>query len=107
MEGEKEDARCGGRPPSESVLIDIGGTIGALVVTTTEVLNGAEIEICPVGTTARAHTIVRPRELPGGGIVYAGVFPSLPAGDYVLLPWGDMPESVVHIDGGAISQFTW
>lgn len=93
--------------PSESVVIDVGGTIGALVVNTPEALDGAEIEICPVGTTARTHTIVRQRGLPGGGIVYAGVFPSLPAGDYVLLPWGPMPESVVHIDGGAISQFNW
>jgi len=106
MVGEKE-ARHRERPPSESVVIDIGGTIGALVVNTPEALDGAEIEICPVGTTTRSHTIVRPRELPGGGTVYAGVFPSLPAGDYVLLPYGSRPESPVHVDGGVISQIDW
>jgi hypothetical protein len=106
-EGKREDAVHGERPPSEGVLIDIGGAIGALVVHTPDELEGAEIEICPVGTTARTHTIVRARELPAGGIVYAGVFPSLPEGDYVVLPWGTMPETTVHIDGGAISQLNW
>lgn len=107
MEGEKEGAAHGGRRPSESVVIEVGGSIGALVVNTSDALDGAEIEICPVGATARTHTIVRPRELPGGAIVYAGVFPALPAGDYVLLPWGSQPEASVRIDGGAISQLNW
>jgi hypothetical protein len=106
-EGKGDPAGHGPRRPSESVLIDIGGTIGALVVNTPEALDGAEIEICPVGTTTRSHTIVRPRELPGGDIVYAGVFPSLPEGDYILLPYDSLPESSVHVDGGAISQINW
>ncbi len=106
-EGTTEGAGHGPRLPSESVVVDIGGTIGALVVKTPEALDGAEIEICPVGGLARTHTIVRPRELPGGGIVYAGVFPSLPEGDYVLLAYDLLPEYPVHVDGGAISQISW
>jgi hypothetical protein len=105
--GEKEEPLRSGRLPSESVVVDIGGTIGALVVHTTEALDGAEIEICPVGSAARSHTIVRPREVPGGPVVYAGVFPSLPAGDYTLLAWGPLPDAVVRIAGGGVTEFRW
>jgi hypothetical protein len=107
MAGEKEESVGGDRRPSESVAVDIGGVIGALVVNTPQALELAEIEICPVGTTSRTHTVVRAREVPGGGVVYAGVFPSLPAGDYTLLRWGSMPETVVPIVGGTVTQFTW
>jgi len=72
--GEKEGSGHDRRRPSESVVVDIGGTIGALVVNTAQALDGAEIEIRPAGSTTRAHTIVRAREIPGGGVVYAGVF---------------------------------
>jgi len=107
--GEKEGPGHGERLPSESVVIDIGGTIGALVVVSPPDLHGAEIEICPVGLgpAARTHTIVRAREAPGVGIVYAGVFPSLPEGDYTLLAQGAMPETVVRVVGGAVAQVAW
>jgi hypothetical protein len=105
--GEKEELAGGDRRPSESVVVDIGGVVGALVVTAPQALELAEIEIRPVGATSRTHTIVRPREVPGGRVVYAGVFPSLPAGDYTLLAWGTMREAVVHVDGGAVTQFCW
>ena len=102
-----EDLVHGGRPPSESVIVDIGGAIGALVVTTADDMNGAEIELCPVGAKARSHTIVRPREIPGGGVIYASVFPSLPQGDYTLLAFASRPETVVRIEGGSVTQFAW
>jgi hypothetical protein len=105
--GEKELSLHSGRRLSEGVVIEIGGVIGALVVNTTHALDGAEIEICPVGGTFRTHTIVRAREVPGGTVVYAGVFPSLPAGAYTLLPWGALPSAEVRIEGGAVTEFSW
>ncbi len=105
--GEKEESRHSGRLPSESVVVDIGGTIGALVVKTTLALDGVEIEICPLGSSSRSHTIVRPREVPGGTVVYAGVFPSLAAGDYTLLAWGSQPAAVVRVAGGRVTEFSW
>jgi hypothetical protein len=105
--GDKELPLHADRLPSESVVIDIGGTIGALVVNTTQDLDGAEIEICPVGTTSRTHTIVRAREVPGAAVVYAGVFPALPAGAYTLLPWGTLPGAVLRVEGGAVTEFRW
>ncbi len=104
---EKGDRLHSERRLSEGVVIEIGGSIGALVVNTTHALDGAEIEICPVGSTARTHTIVRAREIPGGAVVYAGVFPSLPAGAYTVLAWGALPAAEVRIEGGAVTEFSW
>jgi len=95
------------RGPSESVVIDIGGDIGALVVTTRAALEGAEIEICPVGSLTRAHTIVRARQVRGADVVYAGVFPSLPSGEYTLLAWGYLPETQFTVEGGAVTEISW
>jgi hypothetical protein len=107
MGWENEGEPHGPRRPSESVVVDIGGAIGALVVNAPPALDGAEIEICPAGATARTHTIVRAREVPGAGVVYAGVFPSLPEGDYRLFGQGLLPEATVRIDGGAVTHFSW
>lgn len=95
------------RGPSESVVVDIGGDIGALIVTTAAALEGAEIEICPVGSLTRTHTVVRARQLRGSDVIYAGVFPSLPSGQYTLLAWGYLPETEVQIEGGAVTQISW
>lgn len=105
--GKREEPRPGDGRPSESVVVDIGGDIGALVVMTSEALDGAEIEICPLVSRVRTHTVVRARQTPVGGVVYAGVFPSLPAGDYLLLAWGPMPELPVSVNGGAVTQISW
>jgi hypothetical protein len=89
------------------VVVDIGGDIGALVVTTPPVLEGVEIEICPVGSLTRTHTVVRARLVRGADVVYAGVFPSLPEGDYTLLAWAYLPETALRIAGGEITQISW
>lgn len=102
--GEKGEPSPGDSRPSEGVVVDIGGDIGALVVNTTADLDMVEIHICPVGTGARTHTVVRARHLPSGGVVFAGVFPSLPAGDYTLLA---PVEKVAHVDGGAVTEVSW
>jgi hypothetical protein len=67
-----------------SVVLDIGGTAGALVVSTPPTLAGEEIEIRLQGAPWRgAHTAVRERRLPDR-VRYAGVFPRLDAGGYEL-----------------------
>jgi hypothetical protein len=102
--GEKGEPSPGDSRPSEGVVVDIGGDTGALVVHTTPDFDEVEIHICPVGTGSRTHTVVRARHLPSGDVVYAGVFPSLPAGDYTLLA---PVETVVHVDGGAVTEASW
>jgi hypothetical protein len=96
-------------PPSRegSVIMDIGGDTGALVVYTPASLAGSEIEITRRGDHAPfVHTEVRERRLPEGAL-YAGVFPGVPAGEYTLLPAATLPQRDVAVLGGQVSEITW
>jgi len=65
-------------------MLDIGEDTGALVIYTSEILAGEEIEIRPHGGAwTGTHTAVRARHM-GDRVLYAGVFGSLPAGPYDL-----------------------
>lgn len=115
--------------PSErgSVVLDIGGDIGALVLMTTPEMLGAEIEISRadeivghthdhVGNTdhahghshsaARTHVAVRERRGPNGS-QYAAIYFGLREGEYTL--WGVTGESAgtVTIVGGYVAQVDW
>jgi hypothetical protein len=111
------------------VLLDIGGDVGALVVSMPESTDGLEVEIRPAGTTARGdvrhhdhddhddhdhrthvhhpHVAVvgRPN---GDGITYTLVYPAVPEGTHELVP---MPDGAVvltvSIVGGAVTRATW
>jgi hypothetical protein len=84
-----------------SVVVDIGGDVGALVIYTANALAGSEIEITPVGGGPHTHTAVRERQLKNG-ITHAAVFPRLPAGDYLLPGRGP-----VTVEGGSITEVHW
>lgn len=65
-----------------TVVLDIGGTVGAAVIYAPERLGGAEMEIRPRdGECKGQHTSVRERRLQAG-TWWAGVFGALPAGAY-------------------------
>jgi hypothetical protein len=67
-----------------SVVIDIGGDIGAVVLNTPDWLAGDEIEIRQKDKReASTHTAVRARCL-GHSVTFAAVFPAVGAGDYTL-----------------------
>jgi len=84
-------------------VLDIGDGVGALIVYTTGDLDGREIEVSQLGATARIHTVVHARDL-DGRTIYAGVFPSLPEGDYIL--WSDDPtrNRTVTIASGVVAE---
>jgi hypothetical protein len=84
-----------------SVVVDIGGDIGALVIYTSNGMAGSEIEITPVGGGTCTHTAVRERRL-NNGITHAAVFPRLPAGEYLLPGRGP-----VNVAGGSITEVHW
>jgi hypothetical protein len=100
-------------PPSRdgSVVMDIGGDIGALVLYTGAELDGTEIDLFALGADPFeldpaqpfVHSAVRPRHLTGGTL-YAAVYPDLPAGSYVLAPHGSVPAIRVLIEGGRITE---
>ena len=109
-----------------AVLLDIGGDVGALVVTMPAGLEGFEVEIQPAGTgdkpVAHAHghthdhthehahhphvaVVNRPA---GEGTVASLVFPDVVAGDYELVPKDGGPVQLrVHVDGGAVTTVDW
>lgn len=92
-----------------SVVLEVGGDIGALVVHVDAGLAGTEIHIRPAGRAQGSHhlhTDVRERHL-GPTIVHAAVFASLVAGDYELDRPGGGPTEAVTITGGAVAELDW
>jgi hypothetical protein len=88
-----------------TVVADIGGDVGALVLSTAPEMCGVEIEIEPLGRPdRRTHVAVRERQLVTGP-VYAAFYPALAAGEYaLLLPDGRRP---VTIEGGSVTEVAW
>ena len=99
-------------PPSQeaSVVLDIGGDIGAAVVYCPAELSGTEIEIRGIGLEwTGVHTAVRERRL-RRGVQYAAVFGALPAGSYELRLRGDpssVPVARFAVSGGEITMASW
>ncbi|MET7708173.1 phospholipase [Micromonospora sp. NPDC005413] len=93
--------------PSEtgSVVLDLGGDTGALIVYTGRDLHGREIEISR-GDDRRVHSAVRERRV-RDGVLHSAVYPDLPGGRYTV--WWDesTPAGTVSVHGGSIAEFTW
>jgi hypothetical protein len=90
-----------------SVVVDVGGNVGALVLYVPAEMAGQEIDISPRQATARRrHACVRAR--PGAtGIRYAAVYAGLPAGDYIIWRNQQDPAATVTITGGQITTSRW
>jgi hypothetical protein len=105
-----------------SVLLDIGGDVGALVIGTPAALAGQEIELRPVDHHehvmehghghghghALPHVGVVPRPAADGEIVHSAVFFEVPAGFYELYlrPAGPV-ELTVTVCGGKVTYAAW
>jgi hypothetical protein len=96
-------------PPSGpgTVVLDIGGSVGALVVHTPAALAGLEIELARRGETGQfVHTEVRERHLPDG-TVHAAVFAAVPEGEYTLLDAPPGTDADVVIAAGRVTEMHW
>jgi hypothetical protein len=81
---DHHDAAFWTRRHAESVVLDIGGDVGALVLYTPAALHRHEIEVNPLGAepgARRVHSAVLERSL-GDRVFYAATYPELPAGEY-------------------------
>jgi hypothetical protein len=109
-----------------SVLLDIGGNVGALIVSMPPTLLGAEIEIRPAGVRTAVpaphdhghggdhhhlpHVAVlnRPRDGSAGPPVASAVFAELEEGDYELYV---RPDGAVQLSatvrGGEVTFAAW
>jgi hypothetical protein len=94
--------------PSEkgSVLLDIGGDVGAAIVRTPASLVGSEIEIRRLGTAwDGTHVAVRDRHVLGG-VVHAALFSGLARGRYEVRVKGsvDGPTATLSVEGGRVGE---
>jgi ABC-type Zn2+ transport system substrate-binding protein/surface adhesin len=122
------------RPSSAgSVVLELGDTVGVLVIEAAVELNGREIEISPVDGTQhhdhardhdhthdhdhdhdqdheararRTHSMVRERGT-AAGTSYAAVYPGLAVGTYTVWRDPDTPVGTVTIDGGRVTRYRW
>jgi hypothetical protein len=93
-----------------SVVLDIGGDIGAAAVYVPPSLAGSEIEIRPYGEPwLGQHVAVRERTLPDAA-VWAALFPTLTAGRYeIRVRHGDPdgPSTDLTVAGGQVTTLHW
>ena len=90
-------------PPSfaGSVVLDVGGLVGALVLYASEQLAGAEVEVVRLGEPGHTtHSAVRQRQLSPGRQAFAAVYPGLPAGEYRV----DGCRQLVTVSGGRVTE---
>jgi hypothetical protein len=87
-----------------SVLMEVGGDIGALVLYTERALDGSEIDLFAAGSDRPfVHSAVRARHLVDGTL-HAAVYPGVPAGDYVIAAHGSVGPIPVTIAGGRVTE---
>jgi hypothetical protein len=89
----------------DTLVLDIGGDIGALVIVAGADLAEQEIEISPGNDalTPRSHNVVHARR-GGDRVAYTAVFPSVPAGEYTVWHRDGSPHATVTIHGGQVTQ---
>ncbi len=95
-------------PPGASVVLDIGGEVGALLVRLTSMPAGGELEARPVGDDRRRfHTGVHPRPSDRGEVLVA-VFPQVLEGDYEVLDVKGAADAqaiaTVAVHGGQLTE---
>jgi len=89
-----------------SVILDIGGGRGALVLYPSERFRGQEIEISRLdGHGHRVHTGVHERSTQAQSRLTA-IFGSLPVGKYVVWEDADTAGPVVTVPDGAVAEVT-
>ena len=91
----------------ETVVLDIGQEVGALIIYTVPELRGREIEVSPRGSDRkRVHVEVLERRI-NGVPVFAAVFPGLRAGDWDIWENRPNPSGTVAIVGGEVATVDW
>ncbi len=96
---------CVGPTRTGTVMADVGGDRGALVLYTPASMVGAEIEISPVNGGMKTHVAVRER-LVSENRLYAAFYPSLPAGIYVVWGLDSRPAGKVTIVGEEVAELS-
>jgi hypothetical protein len=90
----------------ESLILDIGGDVGALVLYADASCLGQEIDITRAGLprSHHTHTMIRRRRSLDKELV-AGVYPELESGTYTVWGLDGNALAEVVIDGGQVTEF--
>jgi hypothetical protein len=95
------DASYWTRRHTESVVLDIGEDVGALVLYTRPEFHGREIEVSPLGSdAARVHSAVLERSA-NGRTMFAAVYPELKVGLYQVCC---EPDRHFTISAGTVTE---
>jgi hypothetical protein len=92
---------------TEQAVLDIGDDVGALIIYCRPELRGRQIDVSLRGYEwQRTHTDVLERRA-NNRPIFAALFLSLSAGDYVI--WGNSSEPIgeVSISGGQVTEIDW
>jgi sugar (pentulose or hexulose) kinase len=89
--------------PQHGAVLDIGGDVGAVMVLVGPDLDGAEIELYDEHGTYVMHTEVHVREVMGQAR-YAGLFPAVAQGTYLLETTDGAPRERVVVTGGQVAR---
>ncbi|AEV85989.1 hypothetical protein ACWT_4972 [Actinoplanes sp. SE50] len=90
-----------------TVMLNIGGRIGALIIHTSARFHGHEIEISSsADRDTRQHAAVRARYV-GGGVTYCVVIDALAEGTYLIWAADPEPLATVEVRGGAVAEYAW
>jgi len=89
----------------DTLVLDIGDDVGALILYTSEAVLGAEIEVSPDTDGApRVHTLIRRRRI-GEHQLFAGVYPELREGTWRIYGLDDRVIGTVVITGGHVAEY--
>ena len=95
------------RPHPEPVVLDIGGSNGALIVYADADLIDTPVEVSPSeDDDARFHQHVLERPMPDGS-TYAAVFDKITEGPYTLWLHGQPRVRELVITGGEVAEVDW
>lgn len=98
------------RAHPEPVVLDIGGSIGALIVRGDAELFDVAVEISPADAdpgAPRSHQHFLPRPAGDGESVHAAVFDRVAEGVYTLWMHSQPREHGVQIRGGTVAEVDW
>lgn len=92
---------------TESVVLDIGDDAGGLIFYTGGDLRGCEIEVAPAAyPDFKTHTQVSER-LVQGRTLFAGVFPPIALGDYLVCRPPERAGQAFTVSSGHVTEIDW
>jgi hypothetical protein len=105
--GSQLHERHAARTHPESVVLDLGGDIGALILYTDPAMLGVEVEISACEEDdRRSHKEVLERQI-NGHPVYSAVFDNVRAGRHTLWLDDKARERNVVVTGGVVAEVDW